>query len=83
MCASIESSSLVAAGFGTTLSQVAGFHRAVPSTTLDKASMQFVYILLIFSQKSMVFSIITRKVHKSYIDFSRKTCYHILILLRR
>ena len=34
-----------AAGFGTTLfthrsKQVAGFHRAVPSTTLDKASMQ-------------------------------------------
>ena len=30
----------LAAGFGTTLSQVAGFHRAVPSTTLDKACMQ-------------------------------------------
>ena len=29
-----------AAGFGTTLSQVAGFHRAVPSTALDKACMQ-------------------------------------------
>ena len=36
MC-SIESSSFVAAGFGTTHLQVAGFHRAVPSTTLDKA----------------------------------------------
>jgi len=24
------------AGFGTLLAQVAGFHRAVPSTTLDK-----------------------------------------------
>ncbi len=45
MCASIESSSFVAAGFGTTLSQVAGFHRAVPSTALDKACMQFAYIL--------------------------------------
>ena len=44
----IESSSFVAAGFGTLKIQVAGFHRAVPSTTLDKASMQFVYILLIF-----------------------------------
>jgi len=31
----------LAAGFGTTLSQVAGFHRAVPSTALDKACMQF------------------------------------------
>ena len=40
MC-SIESSSLVAAGFGTLTKQVAGFHRAVPSTTLDKACMQF------------------------------------------
>ncbi len=40
MC-SIESSSVVAAGFGTLKIQVAGFHRAVPSTTLDKACMQF------------------------------------------
>ena len=30
-----------AAGFGTLYKQVAGFHRAVPSTTLDKACMQF------------------------------------------
>jgi hypothetical protein len=30
-----------AAGFGTLCKQVAGFHRAVPSTTLDKACMQF------------------------------------------
>ena len=28
--------SIVTAGFSTTLSQVAGLHRAVPSTTLDK-----------------------------------------------
>lgn len=41
----IESSSLVAAGFGTLTKQVAGFHRAVPSTTLDKAGMQFGHIL--------------------------------------
>ena len=47
MYASIESSSFVAAGFGTTLTQVAGFHRAVPSTTLDKACMQFVFIIRI------------------------------------
>jgi len=58
MCV-IESSSLVAAGFGTTQeesqsipSQVAGFHRAVPSTTLDKACMQFDHILSYFPQKS-------------------------------
>ena len=54
MC-SIESSSFVAAGFGTTLSQVAGFHRAVPSTTLDKACMQFGYIVLEFCKMSTVF----------------------------
>ena len=53
----IESSSFVAAGFGTTLSQVAGFHRAVPSTTLDKASMQFVYILLERRDLSIVYPI--------------------------
>ena len=68
MCV-IESSSFVAAGFGTTLSQVAGFHRAVPSTTLDKASMQFQFILLIFSRKSTVF---WRFVHISIIDFFPK-----------
>ena len=41
--------------------QVAGFHRAVPSTTLDKASMQFVSILLIFSRLSTVFFISSKK----------------------
>ena len=50
---SIESSSFVAAGFGTLKIQVAGFHRAVPSTTLDKASMQFLFILLEFVKKSI------------------------------
>jgi len=54
---SIRSSSLVAAGFGTTLSQVAGFHWAVPSTTLDKASMLFLFILLLFRYMSTVFLI--------------------------
>ena len=40
-----------AAGFGTTQSlQVAGFHRAVPSTTLDKACMQFVVYSIDFSR---------------------------------
>ena len=53
----IESSSLVAAGFGTTLSQVAGFHWAVPSTTLDKACMQFDHILSHFPRKSTPFSL--------------------------
>ena len=56
MC-SIESSSVVAAGFGTTLTQVAGFHRAVPSTTLDKAYMQFDHILSYFSHLSTPFSL--------------------------
>jgi len=54
---SIESSSFVAAGFGTTLSQVAGFHRAVPSTTLDKASMQFDHILSHFRKKSTLIAL--------------------------
>ena len=54
MCENIESSSLVAAGFGTLFSQVAGFHRAVPSTTLDKAYMQFGYILQIFAHLSSI-----------------------------
>ena len=36
--------------------QVAGFHRAVPSTTLDKACMQFLYILLRFTDLSRAFS---------------------------
>ena len=41
-----------AAGFGTTqYLQVAGFHRAVPSTTLDKACMQFVDYFIDFSRK--------------------------------
>ena len=60
-CASIESSSVVAAGFGTTLSritkQVAGLHRAVPSTTLDKACMHLKYILHFFTGMSTVFSL--------------------------
>ena len=76
MCTSIESSSLVAAGFGTLKIQVAGFHRAVPSTTLDKASMQFEYILLIFCEKSMIFAGFPGKVHNSHVDFSTKNWYH-------
>ena len=58
---SIRSSSFVAAGFGTTFTQVAGFHRAVPSTALDKACMQFVYILHIFSRKSIYFCVFSEK----------------------
>ena len=45
----IESSSLVAVGFSTTLTQVAGFHRADPSTTLDKANINFDIILSYFT----------------------------------
>ncbi len=44
-----------AAGFGTTLSQVAGFHRAVPSTTLDKACMQFLIYFIHPSKKVKCF----------------------------
>ena len=53
---SIESSSLVAAGFSTLIKQVAGFHRAVPSTALDKAYMQFAFILQESFKKSSIFS---------------------------
>jgi len=58
---SIESSSFVAAGFGTLTEQVAGFHRAVPSTTLDKASMQFQSILLENANLSIVFCAFSQK----------------------
>ena len=40
MCAVSNPHLSSAAGFGTLLTQVAGFHRAVPSTALDKACMQ-------------------------------------------
>ena len=71
---SIESSSLVAAGFGTLLSQVAGFHRAVPSTTLDKACMQLAFLFYLFFWKSQGFFrfFIGEFVHNSFIDFSAK-----------
>ena len=69
-----------AAGFGTLLLQVAGFHRAVPSTTLDKASMQFVYILLKFRNLSTLF---IEKIHNSFVDISAKNWYHKNTLLRR
>jgi hypothetical protein len=73
MCVSIESSSLVAAGFGTTLSQVAGFHRAVPSTTLDKACMQFAWLLYRFFGICQAFSsFFYFFVHNSVVDFSYK-----------
>ena len=74
---SIESSSFVAAGFGTLKIQVAGFHRAVPSTTLDKASMQFVYILLIFCKMSIYFPRQSRKIYNYIVDFFPENWYHI------
>jgi hypothetical protein len=74
---SIESSSFVAAGFGTTLSQVAGFHRAVPSTTLDKACMQFDHILSYFLQKSTPFVYFIEKfVYNSSMDFYGREWYN-------
>ena len=50
MCVSIESSSFVCRRIWhhTENPQVAGFHRAVPSTALDKACMQFEHILQLF-----------------------------------
>jgi len=79
-----------AAGFGTTLTQVAGFHRAVPSTALDKASMQFGFIIRILTKKSIFFSkgfsvfglSKNWNVYNLVMDFSCKREYHIPILLR-
>ena len=72
MCAVSNPHLSSAAGFGTLPDrslQVAGFHRAVPSTALDKACMQFVYILLEFSHLSTLFS---DKIHNSFMDISPK-----------
>ena len=65
-----------AAGFGTlALRQVAGFHRAVPSTALDKACMQFLYILSFFMKKSRHFSTKNQPIlYKSVIDFFTDSC---------
>ena len=40
------------AGFGTLLSQVAGLHRAVPSTTLDKDSIVLPYKQIYYTRFS-------------------------------
>ena len=69
MCAVSNPHLSFAAGFGTTLSQVAGFHRAVPSTTLDKACMQFQYIIAGFLRLSSHSSMQRCIVHNSVIDF--------------
>ena len=55
MCALSNPHLSFADGFGTLNKQVAGFHRAVPSTTLDKASMQFDYILHRIAKMSTIF----------------------------
>jgi hypothetical protein len=49
-----------AAGFSTLNEQVAGFHRAVPSTTLDKADMQFADIIIVFPKMSTLFLVFFR-----------------------
>ena len=76
MCALSNPHLSFAAGFGTfAFRQVAGFHRAVPSTALDKASMQFQYILQVFLKKSRHFSFFFLKnVYKSDIDFFLLSC---------
>jgi len=57
------------------LRQVAGFHRAVPSTALDKACMQFLNILSFFMKKSRHFSTKTQpNLYKSDIDFFPHSC---------
>ena len=44
----------ITAGFGTLLAQVAGLHRAVPSTTLDKVLSFTIAIIASFSPLSIV-----------------------------
>ena len=82
MCVSIESSSFVAAGFGTLKIQVAGFHRAVPSTTLDKACMQFSIIIAVLHEKSSAFSTFSPKIIPNFrMDKCFKNWYDIKNLL--
>jgi len=73
---SIESSSFVCRRiWHLSFCQVAGFHRAVPSTALDKACMQFQFILPCFIEKSRHFSPKSMpNVYKSDIDFSFISC---------
>ena len=74
MCAVSNPHLSSAAGFGTLLSQVAGFHRAVPSTTLDKACMQFSLIIAVLHEKSSLFSTFSTKIiPKSRMDKKGKS----------
>ncbi len=59
-----------AAGFSTTRLQVAGFHRAVPSTTLDKVIMQFGFIIRFFTKKSILFCLDIQIFLLGYTDLS-------------
>ena len=71
MCAVSNPHLSSAAGFGTLLSQVAGFHRAVPSTTLDKAGMQ---LLVDYNRKFPFVKSFALNVHNSGIDFFPNYC---------
>ena len=75
------------AGFGTLLSQVAGFHRAVPSATLDKDSVVSPYkhiYYTCFSAKvngffglfQNILSILFHRVYSLTIDFFAPFLYH-------
>ena len=75
------------AGFGTLPSQVAGFHRAVPSATLDKDSVVSPYkhiYYTCFSAKvngffglfQNILSILFHRVYSLTIDFSAPFLYH-------
>ena len=51
-----------AAGFGTLNKQVAGFHRAVPSTALDKAVCNFlIYCIHFFLKVNTFFDFLFKK----------------------
>ena len=67
-------------GFGTLTKQVAGFHRAVPSTTLDKANVLYSVLLYHYSNISpnvnTIFAFLLSKIHKSFMDIFSKACYN-------
>ena len=74
-------------GFGTLPSQVAGFHRAVPSATLDKDSVVSPYKHIYYTWFSAkvngfcrlfqnILSILFYSVHSLTIDFSAPFLYH-------
>ena len=80
MCAISNPHLSFADGFDTLTEQVAGFHRAVPSTTLDKANVLYSVLRYHYSNISpnvnTIFAFLLLKIHKSFMDNCRKACYN-------